>query len=108
MSMNKSFYLGYYFRCENREDVNPFDVFPDESFYRVFDEGGSQEINGHHLYIPNRACEECYHLDKWSDTGIISPLAPFGGSELIKRGGERLTEIYGEAPLQYGVVIYVF
>lgn len=110
MSMAKSFYVGYYFVCEKegREHINHDSIFPDERFVRVFDEGGCKEINDRHIYIPNRSCDNCYHLDKYSDTGLINLPHTFAfPPELIEESGKVLADHYDRAVLRYGVVIYV-
>lgn len=107
MSMVKSIYLGYYFKCEKKENVDPFSVFTDESFYRVFDEGGNKEINESHIYIPNKKCDDCYHLDEYSNTGIIGFQEDKGLPELIENGGKVLDALYEDAELRYGVLVYV-
>lgn len=55
MSMVKSVYMGYHIRAKMKsQDV--YDLFPDESWSRVYDENGHPELKGKEfvILVPNR------------------------------------------------------
>lgn len=105
MSMNITHFVGYYFRCEKKD--LPEELFPDESFFRVFDEGGSKSINDFHVYLPNRECAGCFSLDKWSETGLLGVDDDSPIPDEILQAGKRLESVYEQAELRYGIVSYV-
>jgi hypothetical protein len=109
MSMNTSHYIGFYFKCEKKNDVDMDALFPDEEFYRVHDEGGSKEINDFHIYTPNRKCEGCFTLSKYSETGLrtCSTNSLQSVPDLIIHGGEVLRTCYEHVALCFGVVSWV-
>lgn len=108
MSMSVNHYVGFYFKCPKMKDIDQEALFPDESMYRVFDEGGSKDINDCHIYIPNQECPSCFSLDKHSDTGLLD----FGSidddiPELIIKADSILRSTYEMVEMRYGVVSYV-
>ena len=108
MSMTVCHYVGYYFKCNKQDNVDQETLFPDESMFRVYDEGGSEQINDFHIYLPNRQCAGCYSLDKHSETGLLG----FDGADenlpdLIIQAEKILCASYESIELRYGVVSYV-
>jgi hypothetical protein len=104
--MNKSHYIGFYFKCEKRDDVDQESLFPDEEFYRVYDEGGSKEINNYDIYMPNRTCLGCFTLSDDTPTGRRT-LDPRFHPDLIIHGEEILRTCYEQVALCFGVVSWV-
>jgi len=106
--MTTSHYIGFYFKCEKKSDVDQESLFPDDEFYRVYDESGSEEINDFHIYIPNQECEGCFTLSEDSPTGLSSFEAPECIPDLILHGGEVLRTCYEHVALCCGVVSWVY
>ena len=107
MSMSVNHYVGFYFKCPKMDDVDQESLFPDESMFLVFDEGGSKDINDCNIYIPNQKCPGCFSLDKYSDTGLLD----FGSiddlPDLIIKADSILRSVYEMVEMRYGVVSYV-
>lgn len=107
MSMSINHYVGYYFKCE-KKDIEQESLFPDEEMFRVHDEGGSKEINNFHIYIPNRDCANCYHLNKHTDTGLCELVDQWSLQiDLILKAKGVLEAAYSDVVMCYGIVSYV-
>jgi hypothetical protein len=107
MSMSINHYVGYYFKCE-KKDIEQESLFPDEEMFRVYDEGGCKEINNFHFYIPNKSCENCYHLDNHSDTGLPGLVEDKQLPDLILNAKGVLEAAYSNVEMSYGIVSYVY
>lgn len=109
MSMNTSHYIGFYFKCEKKNDVDMDALFPEEEFYCIYDEDGSKEINSHDIFIPNQTCEGCFTLSEDTPTGLrtCSPNSLESVPDLIIHGGEVLRTCYEHVALCFGVVSWV-
>jgi hypothetical protein len=106
MSMSVCHYVGYYFKCNKQDNIDQETLFPDESMFRVYDEGGSEQINDFHIYIPNRQCAGCYSLDEHSETGLLR-FSSAPSPDLIIQAEKILCASYESIELRYGVVSYV-
>lgn len=108
MSMSVNHYVGFYFKCPKTYDVDQEILFPDESMFRVYDEGGSEDINNNHIYIPNKECPGCYSLDRYSETGILDfDCHRNDVPEMISKAEGILRSAYDTVEMEYGVVSYV-
>jgi hypothetical protein len=108
MSMDKHIYLGFYFKCPKVEGINPYEIFPDESFFRIFDEGGAKSINNVHIYIPNKECSDCYHFSNYTETGLIDFETDSSLDTVVEKAREVLDHVYsGKVELKYGCIVYV-
>lgn len=109
MSMDINHYVGWFFECTPLKPMNPHYVFPDEEFFRVLDAGGSEVINNKHIFIPNRKTDNCFHLDRFSPTGIFE-MTITGGFDVgsMKQAGDILHETYGggNVHFKYGIIVY--
>jgi hypothetical protein len=103
--MSISHLIGFYFKCEKNEKVDPYEVFPDESFCRIYDENGSSDINDSHIYICNRHSTGCISVDRYCDSGLTS-LPTQELPEEFKVAKAILEHHYSNVEICYGVVSY--
>jgi len=111
MSIDTNHYIGYYYKCTLSDPPQSPVDFSDESFYRVFDGGGNKDINkNHHIYIPNKGCEGCYHLSKWTDSGLyyLPSMFDFCPPDWVTDAENALDEVYGRGNVLfvYGIITY--
>lgn len=79
MGMSKTHYFGWFFLCTKPVDLEKY--FPNEEFYRVFDEGGSKLINYNYILIPNRQVKNCYHFNNYTDKPLT--ILPFEDGKIV-------------------------
>jgi len=106
MSMSVQYYVGFYFKCEKNDEIDPNTIFPDEDFCRIYDEGGSPEINDFNIFIPNNDCPNCFYLQN-DRTGLLDGGENFSIPEQIERAGNILNQYYKEVEMRYGIIAYV-
>lgn len=107
MSMSVQYYVGYYFKCEKKDTIEPSNLFPEEDFWRVWDENGS-EINSFHIYICNKPCPNCFLLDhESSNTGLLDANDDLGLPDIVEKAEKILNSHYNEVELRYGIIGFV-
>jgi hypothetical protein len=99
--MSISHLIGFYFKCEKNEKVDPYEVFPDESFCRIYDENGSSDINDSHIYVCNRYTTG--HISLSDESGLES-LPTQELPEEFKVAKAILEHHYSNVEICYGVV----
>jgi len=104
MGMYTQHYVGYYFRCEKTE-CNPYDIFPDEEFCRVYDENGNDEINANFIFICNTSAVGGHHLLDERSNGIIDlPTRMF--PKEFQNAKRKLESVYLKVEVCFGVISY--
>ena len=105
MSVDINHYVGYYYKCVPKDKKQVSVDFADESFWRIYDEGGCPEINDVHIYIPNKKCGGCHYLDSHTTTGLLESE---NMSEWIVDAEKVFIEHYGSENVQftYGIITY--
>ena len=104
--MSVQYYVGFYFKCEKNDEIDPHTIFPNENFCLIYDEGGSYEINGFHIFIPNQECPNCFYLDG-DRTGLLDGGNNFTIPEQIEQANNLLNQHYKEVEMRYGIIAYV-
>jgi len=70
MSINLNVYVGWYIECP-KSSLGVVDLGNWELFINAYDEGGSNNVNNSHIYIPNIHIEGCHHIDNFADGGVV-------------------------------------
>lgn len=109
MGMTKTHYFGWFIVCPNRIDIEKY--FPNEEFYRVYDEGQNKAVNDANILIPNRhGIAGCFSFDKYSDHPfqifpvVNNEVAMFKCPEFILEGLKKLEN--EKATLGFGTFAY--
>lgn len=105
MAIDKNHYVGYYYKCVPTKGQTPIIDFADESFFLIYDEGQCREINDFHIYIPNKQCDGCHTLNKYSESGLSSV---DNMSEWIVKAEQTFVDVYGSGNVSftYGIITY--
>lgn len=107
MSMDSHTYVGYYIKAKLKPDVSGWEVFEDESWVNVYDEGGNKELTSKTdvVFIYNRDSEESQYLNDMA-TGVFDlPQEPTDGlPDFVKDGYQTIIGFSDSASIHYGII----